>query len=91
MKNLNQRGVSQLLILLAVVVVAAVGVVGYRVMNDKDTTTTVKSTTTVIKQENVPSTIKSSADVNKATQALDQTNVDSVNPDQLDTEITSVL
>ena len=83
--SLNQRGSSHLVLILAVAVIAAVGVVGYRVVStnsDSAPATTAVTTTT----KNASSTVKS------ANSDLNSTNVDtSINPDQLDSDLKSVL
>lgn len=88
---LNQRGSSYIVAILAVGVVAGVGVIGYRVVNKPVTT---DSTSPLVSNSStkVPTTIKSKADVRKADAALSTTAVDgSVNPAQLDSDLNSLL
>jgi uncharacterized protein (UPF0333 family) len=81
----NERGVGHLVALLVVAVVLAVGFVGWRVMNSKTTEDSAVSTSG-------PSKLKTKADVVKAANELEATNVDStVNPDDLDSDINSLL
>jgi uncharacterized protein (UPF0333 family) len=88
MKRLNQSGSLHLGLLLAVVVVAAVFAVGFRVMNNSkssDDTTTAAS---------YPSSIQSKADLTQTSRALDQTGsqIDSnLNDSSLDSDINSML
>ena len=87
MKTLNQRGSSHLVLILAVVVVVVAGVVGYRVMNTSETNTDVVSS-----KASEPDSIKSTADVKRASAALDDTAIDGpVNPDQLDSDLNALL
>jgi len=90
-KKLNQSGSLVVVILLAVTVIAVAGFVGYKVANNSSTETQVSSepasSATAAKAE-----IKSSADVKKAATELETTNVDTqVNPDELDSDINSIL
>lgn len=87
--SLNQQGSSHLVIFLGIAVVAAIGIVGFRVVNSDQATT--KSLTAVVKKAESPATLKSTADVKQATSEIDATNIDSdVNPDQLDSDINSI-
>lgn len=93
MKKLNQTGASHIVLVLAVAVIAAVGIVGYRVVSNSEDT---NSSTTISGTENhdvsVPNQFKNTADINQASKALDNTQVDSsINPSQLDQDINSVL
>jgi predicted negative regulator of RcsB-dependent stress response len=83
-RSLNQTGSSHMIVIVAAVVIAAVGYIGFRVSH-RDTQ--VASTQTAASQH---SDIKNSNDVRKANDELTKTNVDSINPDQLDTDL-SVL
>ncbi len=88
--SLNQRGSSQLVAILAVAVIAAVGVVGYRVVSQPSNEQS--STPVVSSSAKVPTTIKSKSDVRKADAALNSTAIDSsVNPNQLDSDLNSLL
>ena len=91
MKYLDQRGSSHIAAILAVVVVAAIGVVGYRVANKNSDTTTASTVSGYATTSEAPSTIKTRADVTKASAALDSTSIDTVNPDQLDSDLSSIL
>jgi flagellar basal body-associated protein FliL len=87
--RLNQSGVGHLVMLLAVVVIAAVGIVGYRVMSssdsDSDTATTSQS---AVKDS---SQMKTKADVQQASTELDNTSLNDVDPAQLDSDLNSIL
>jgi hypothetical protein len=86
----HQAGSSHLVLLLALAVIVVVGVVGYRVANNTDTGST--TDLNPIQATAVPATIKSSADLQKASNALDSTTIDnSVNPNSLDSDINSLL
>lgn len=89
MKRLDsQTGASHLVAILAVVVIAAVGIVGYRVVSSKTADETASST----KSSASSSTeIKSKADVVQADKQLDQTTMDDVDPAQLDSDLNSIL
>lgn len=83
----NQRGIAHLALLLVVAVVLAAGLVGYRVMNTSKTTDNGSSTSNTVSAK-----LKTKADVTKAANELEATNVDStVSPDELDSDINSLL
>lgn len=89
MKSLNQKG-SAALVVMAVIVVAAVGFAGYRVTRH---TTTITPDTGIASQasQKPPASIKTSADLKKAGQALDNTTIDSsVDPNSLDSDINAL-
>ena len=73
MTDLNKSGNTVVIALVAVVVIAVAGVVGYMVTNNPKTTT---KSTTVIKTESVPNSIKSKDDLDQANKALDSTDID---------------
>jgi hypothetical protein len=86
----NQAGSGHLVLLVALAVIVVVGVVGYRVAHNTDTGTT--TNLNPVSASAVPATIKSTADLKKADQALDSTTIDnSVNPNQFDNDINSLL
>jgi len=82
----NQAGFGLLAVLLVVVVVGAVAVVALRVRGGESPANSTSSTTA-----KASGTLTSKADVTKAAAALDATNVDSMNPDQLDSDLNSLL
>lgn len=85
----NQKGFGLLAVLLVVVVVGAVAVVALRVVGNESPNGTAS---TVKKTASVPATLTTKADVTQAASALDSTNVDSsMNPDQLDSDLNSLL
>ena len=85
--RLNQAGASHLVAILAVVVIAAVGVIGYRVMSQDDA-----GTQTATQSANTNSgAIENKDDVEAASKELDSTSLDNVDPSQLDSDINSVL
>lgn len=86
----NQSGSGHLVLLVALVVIVLVAIAGYRVANNTDTGTT--TSLNPIQATAVPATIKSKADLQKASNALDSTTIDnSVNPDSFDNDINSLL
>ena len=85
----NQAGASHIVALFAVLVIAAVGFVGYRVLNSNSDTA---DSTTLSSSSKEPATIKSKADFNAASKSLDNTAVDSsVDPGSLDSDLNSLL
>ncbi len=89
MKSLNQKGNTGLIVM-AIIVVAAVGFTGYRVTRH---TTTVTPDTGIASQasQQPPASIKTAADLKKAGQALDNTTIDSsVDPNSLDSDINAL-
>lgn len=90
MKQLHnsQQGVGHLAAIVLVLVVAAVAVIGYRVAQNSNTTTTSNSPAAIV----VPDKIQSTADVKKADRALDNSGIDgSVDPNTLDGDLNSLL
>lgn len=86
-----EAGVGHLLMLLAVVVIAAVAVVGYRVINSQNDTLG-NTGTTAPRADSAPADIKNSSDLKAAESALNQSNVDKdLDPAQLDSDINSLL
>jgi predicted negative regulator of RcsB-dependent stress response len=84
----NEHGIGHILAFVAVAVIVAVGLVGYRVMQNDST----GSTVTTSSSHAVPKTIKTKADVQKASKALDSTAIDgAVNPNELDNDLNSLL
>lgn len=89
MKSLNQRGSTFVVLIFGLIVVVVVAVVGYRIVNTTDTGTISSSP---VESSSVPKTVDSAADINQADEALDGTAIDSgINPDQLDSELNSLL
>lgn len=88
MTTLNQRGSSHIVVALALIVVAVAGFAGYRVMNAGNTAAPSEVSRSTSSE---PASIKSTADVKKASKALDNTAADSVNPSQLDNDLNAVL
>ena len=93
MKRLHssEHGLGHLALLTVVVVLTIVGLAGYVVVHNSDlengSTGTVQTSST-----SVPSVLKTKADVTTAAKALDSINVDSsVNPNQLDSDLNSLL
>lgn len=86
----NQQGFGHLALLLVVVVVLAVAAVGWRVMDNKTPAGSGAGNTAAANA--VPATLKTTADVTRAANALNALQVDStVNPNQLDSDISSLL
>jgi hypothetical protein len=86
----NQAGSGHLVLLAALALIVVVGVVGYRVANNTDTGTT--TDLNPVQATTVPASIKTSADLQKASNALDTTTIDnSVNPDSFNNDVNSLL
>jgi hypothetical protein len=86
-RSLNQTGVSHLIVVLAVVVLGAVGFASYRVvqMNKPATQDAAVAAKT-------PAKIQSKADLEKASKSLDDENVDqTLDSSQLDDDLNSML
>jgi len=82
----NEQGVGHLLLaLLLVVVVGGVAFAGWRVMSKPTTVATTTAT------NSVPAKLSSKSDVRAAVKALDETSLDGLNPDQLDSDLNSLL
>lgn len=89
MKKSNQQGFGFVFLLLAVVVV---GLVAFAALRVQGNSATVADSTQVSSKTKVPTKLESPADLQKASKALDETQVDSgVNPDQLDSDLDSLL
>ena len=90
LKNNNQAGFALVEAVLIVVILGAVGFIGYKVMNRTQSTTSGGATTQT--QASLPSKIQSKADVTKSVKALDSTPINSqLDPSQLDSNISSLL
>ena len=88
MKRFEQKGFAHLALLIVIVVVAAVAVVGMRVVDSHNNT----SVTPAAATRNVPTKLSNKADLNNAAKTLNATSVDSsVDPDQLDQDLNSLL
>ena len=84
----NQQGFGVIVVILVIAVVAAIAIVGMRVMGNQLQSSVASSTQT---KAAVPATITSKADLQTASQALNTTNVDSVDLTQLDSDLNSLL
>lgn len=88
MKLSNQQGSSHIVVVLAVLVLVGVGAAGYRVMHTSDST----APDVISSKNSEPASIKSAADVKRASAALNDTSIDGkVNPAQLDKDLNSLL
>ena len=86
----HQRGSTHLVLLLAVALIAVAGFAAYRVLN-ADTPNASSSPISIRGEKDAPNDIKSSADLQKASNALDSTPIDGdINPDQLDSDINAL-
>lgn len=89
MKKSSQRGFGFVVVLAVIVMVGLVAFAAVRVMGNN---TSLADSGTLTSKAKVPSRIESSADLQKASQALDETPVDNgVNPDSLDSDLNSLL
>ena len=87
----NQHGAGLLVVVLAVVVVGALAVVGYRVVNSNATPTSTDNTSG-LSSTAAPKSINNKSDLQRADSALDETPIDrGVATDSLDTEIKTLL
>lgn len=88
MKRLDNHGIGHLVLLVAAVVVVAISVVGLRLTR---TDAPAVSTVSTVKGLKTPTTIKSTADLDKVSQSLDSTAIDStMDTSSLDTAIGSL-
>jgi hypothetical protein len=90
MKSNSESGVAHVLLLVLVLaVLAAIAVVGLRVMQSQNTGEDTGSATVASKTSD---DINSTSDLNAAKATLNKTDVDSdLNPDSLDADLSSVL
>jgi len=91
MKRLTtaQNGFGFVAVLAVIALLGIVAFAGVRVLNSSQVDTTTASLT---RKANVPAKIQTSADLSKASAALDATPIDSgVNPNQLDKDLNSLL
>lgn len=86
--SLNQIGSGLVVVLAILVVVAVVAVVGLKVVN-RQTATTLSPATTASKT--VPAKINNTADLEKASQALNSSDDGSADLSQLDNDLNSLL
>ena len=83
----NQKGFGHLLVLCAIVVIAAIAFVAYRVNNSENDNAIQKAS-----QSAAPETIQSTEDLTATESAVDQAPVDSdLNPDDLNEDVDSLL
>lgn len=92
LKQKSQSGSAHLLILL-LVVLAIIAVVGWRVMqNSNKTSTNNAASSTAPLATQVPSTISNASDLTSAQAALNQANIDGdLNPNSLNADVSSML
>jgi hypothetical protein len=92
MRSLNQNGSGHIVLIVGLIVVAAVAVAGYRVVQNTDTGTPETSTSVSSNASEPPETIKNTADLNKASASLDNNSIDrGVDPNQLDSDLNALL
>ena len=90
-KSSNQTGFTVLELLIVLVILSVIGLVGLKVVNSN---ATLSSTTSGVATQTtkIPTKITSTADLQQASTALDQTQIDSqLDPTSLDTSIKSLL
>jgi hypothetical protein len=86
----NQQGIAHLTGILVILVLLIVGVVGYRVVR-ANTDNQLSNNESSLSESSVPNSFKSTADVTRADKALEKTSVDdSLNPNQLDSDINAL-
>jgi uncharacterized protein HemX len=86
----NQQGIGHFAGLVVILVVLAIGVVGYRVVRS-NSDSQISNNDSTLSSNSVPKAIKDTADVTKADKALDATSIDSsVNPNQLDSDLNAL-
>jgi uncharacterized protein HemX len=94
MRRLAQSGMAPMVIVLSALVVLAVGFVTLQVrdaqQNEKLSQTQSQTTQPAKTESKAPSNITSLAELDKATNALDTTAIDDINPDQLDSDLDSL-
>jgi hypothetical protein len=84
----TQQGFGFLPLFLVAAVIVGAGVISYRLVANNDAGVVTSQNATAA----VPKVIKTKADVTSATKLLDDTSIaDSVNPDQLDADISALL
>jgi hypothetical protein len=87
----NQAGSSHLIAILGVLIIAVVAFAGYRVLNSSNPDASSDNGTVVSTQSKVPNTINNKTDLNKASNALDQTSIDGdVNPNSLNNDLNAL-
>lgn len=96
MQRLNQHGSHLVVGLLAIVVVAAIGLAGYRVMHNSTTGLQTNKTTTATQAATTtaPATITNRAGLTQAAQTLDSANAGingNVNGSSLNSDLSSLL
>ena len=93
MKTLHERGFSAVEAVIAVLVVAAIGVTGYLAFNRMQNTAKAPSASDQAAKATTPEApaIEDDSDLDAAAKALDETNVDASATDasELDTEVSS--
>jgi uncharacterized protein HemX len=94
MTRKSQSGMAHLYLLLFFLVVAIIGVVGWRVMqkqNDQTGDFVSSNTSSAPAKATAPGSINNSGDLSKTAAALNQTNVDNdVNPDSLNADLNNL-
>lgn len=93
MKKINQTGASHLLLVLGAVLIAAVGIIGYRIVGTQNTEENNSTISEASNQPaNVPDQFNTTTDMRQASKALDDTSIEvEINPGQLDQDLNSLL
>ena len=93
MNTRNQKGSSHLVLLLLVLVLAVVGLAGYRVMKKQDSNiAAVNEPSSVAAAPSVPTKIQSKTQAQQASKALDAESIDkTLDSTQLDNDLKSIL
>jgi uncharacterized protein (UPF0333 family) len=92
MKKYSQKGFGHLGLLLLVVVVAIIGLAGYKVAKNHSDNSKLNSSTGAAATAQLIPTIKNTADLKTAETTLNSQNVDGdLNPDSLNQDVSSLL
>jgi len=88
-RNIDQQGFGFLGALILIVVLGAIVLVGLRVMDVRNTHSSVSDSTRAASA--LPPTISSAHDLQTVSMALDTTNIDQVDVTQLDSDLNALL
>lgn len=90
--RMTQKGFAHLALVLLLAVVVVVAVAGYKVVKDRQDKAEANKTSSSLVQSDDAQAIQSAADLDTATDQLNNQAVDSdLNPDQLNDDVSSLL